>query len=99
MIAIIERLADDFSGFAPELVASPKASMYRIYRDVRFSENKAPYKTHVLAYRAIDHYVSDAVQHFLRRRHKVPTRGTRRFAAARVFGEYGVRRETDPGTD
>ena len=61
MIAIIERLADDFRGFAPELVASPKASMYRIYRDVRFSENKAPYKTHVLAYRAIDHYVSDAV--------------------------------------
>jgi uncharacterized protein (TIGR02453 family) len=49
MIAIIERLADDFRGFAPELVASPKASMYRIYRDVRFSENKAPYKTHVAA--------------------------------------------------
>jgi uncharacterized protein (TIGR02453 family) len=49
MIAIIERLADDFRGFAPELVASPKTSMYRIYRDVRFSENKAPYKTHVAA--------------------------------------------------
>src|SRR5262249_52441776 len=35
--------------FAPELVASPKTSMYRIYRDTRFSENKAPYKTHVAA--------------------------------------------------
>lgn len=46
---IITRLAEDFRDFAPELVASPKTSMYRIYRDVRFSENKAPYKTHVAA--------------------------------------------------
>jgi uncharacterized protein (TIGR02453 family) len=49
MTAIVERLADDFRAFAPELVASPKISMYRIYRDTRFSENKAPYKTHVAA--------------------------------------------------
>ena len=49
MMAIIERLAADFRAFAPDLVASPKASMYRIYRDTRFSENKAPYKTHVAA--------------------------------------------------
>jgi uncharacterized protein (TIGR02453 family) len=49
MIAIIARLAEDFREFAPELVASPKTSMYRIYRDIRFSENKAPYKTHVAA--------------------------------------------------
>src|SRR5947207_9482990 len=46
MAAIIERLAVDLRSFAPELVASPKSSMYRIYRDIRFSENKAPYKTH-----------------------------------------------------
>jgi RNA-directed DNA polymerase len=50
------------------------------------------YGTRVLAYRAIDHYVADAVQHFLRRRHKVPTRGTRRFGAQHVFGELGVLR-------
>src|SRR6266566_10155819 len=49
MTAIVERLADDFRTFAPELVASPKISMYRIYRDTRFSENKTPYKTHVAA--------------------------------------------------
>jgi len=49
MTDVVERLAEDFRTFAPELVASPKASMYRIYRDVRFSENKAPYKTHVAA--------------------------------------------------
>ena len=49
MAAIIERLGADFRSFAPDLVASPKASMYRIYRDIRFSDNKAPYKTHVAA--------------------------------------------------
>jgi uncharacterized protein (TIGR02453 family) len=49
MAAIIERLAVDFSEFAPELVANPRASMYRIYRDTRFSENKTPYKTHAAA--------------------------------------------------
>lgn len=49
MIAIIERLAVDFRAFAPELLASPKLSMYRVYRDTRFSANKAPYKTHVAA--------------------------------------------------
>jgi uncharacterized protein (TIGR02453 family) len=47
MIALVEQLAQDFRRFAPELVASPKASLYRIYRDTRFSDNKAPLKTHV----------------------------------------------------
>jgi uncharacterized protein (TIGR02453 family) len=49
MTAIVTRLADDFRDFGPEFVASPKTSMYRIYRDIRFSDNKAPYKTHVAA--------------------------------------------------
>src|SRR5437762_8195842 len=49
MIAIIERLAVDFRSFAPDLVASPKVSLYRIYRDTRFSEDKSPLKTHVAA--------------------------------------------------
>jgi len=37
MTDIVEQLAHDFRAFAPELVASPKISMYRIYRDTRFS--------------------------------------------------------------
>jgi uncharacterized protein (TIGR02453 family) len=49
MIAVIERLAIDFQSFAPDLVANPKRSLYRIYRDIRFSEDKKPYKTHVAA--------------------------------------------------
>ena len=46
MVAVIERLAQDFRTFAPELIASPKQSMFRIYRDTRFSNNKKPLKTH-----------------------------------------------------
>ena len=49
MIAVIERLAHDLKRFAPEIVASPKASLYRIYRDTRFSEDKTPLKVQVSA--------------------------------------------------
>lgn len=48
MLAVIEQLAVDFQSFAPELVAAPK-SIYRIYRDTRFSEDKTPLKTNVAA--------------------------------------------------
>ena len=48
------------------------------------------YGTRLMAYRAVDHYVWERVRHFLRRRHKVPSRGTRRFSADVVFGELGV---------
>jgi len=49
MLEIIQRLAGDLHAFAPDIVCDPKTAMYRIYRDVRFSANKAPYKTHVAA--------------------------------------------------
>ena len=49
MIEIVEQLAVDFRRFAPELVAAPKVSIYRIYRDTRFSPDKSPLKTHVAA--------------------------------------------------
>ena len=48
MLAIIERLGMDFPRVAPDLVASPR-SLYRVYRDTRFSPDKTPYKTHVAA--------------------------------------------------
>ena len=49
MIEVIGRLAADFRSFAPEMVADPKVSLFRIYRDTRFSEDKTPLKTHVAA--------------------------------------------------
>ena len=50
------------------------------------------YGTRYMAYRAIDNYVMHAVQDFLQRRHKVPSRGTRRFTDEQIFGELGVQR-------
>jgi len=50
MVALLERLAGEFRRFAPELVADPKVSLYRIYRDTRFSEDKSPLKTHLAAH-------------------------------------------------
>ncbi len=48
------------------------------------------YGTRLMAYRAVDHYLYEAVRHFLRRRHKVLSRGTRDFSLTRVFGELRV---------
>lgn len=49
MIDVIEQLAADLPRFAPDLVAAPKVSMYRVYRDTRFSRDKSPLKTHIAA--------------------------------------------------
>src|ERR1022692_4113091 len=50
------------------------------------------YGTRMLAYRAVDNYVYQKVRNFLRRRHKVSSRGTNRFSDEVVFGELGVLR-------
>lgn len=49
MVAIVEQLAHDFAKVAPDFVANPKISMFRPWRDTRFSANKAPLKTNVAA--------------------------------------------------
>jgi RNA-directed DNA polymerase len=48
------------------------------------------YGTVARAYTEVDWYVADRVRHFLRRRHKVRSRGTRDFPTEHVFGERGV---------
>ena len=48
------------------------------------------------AYRVVDEYVYDAVRHFLGRRTKVSSQGTRQFPEERVFGELGVIRLQGP---
>ena len=45
MLAIVERLAVDLPRVAPGFHASPKLSMFRPWRDTRFSANKAPLET------------------------------------------------------
>jgi RNA-directed DNA polymerase len=48
------------------------------------------YGTRWKAHRAIDAHIVQKVRGFLVRRHKVPTRGTRRFSREAIFRELGV---------
>ena len=41
MIEVLARLAVDMPSFAPELIADPKVSLFRPYRDTRFSSDKS----------------------------------------------------------
>lgn len=50
MQSMVAALKPHFAQFAPEFDINPKRSIFRIYRDVRFSNDKTPYKTHVAAH-------------------------------------------------
>jgi uncharacterized protein (TIGR02453 family) len=49
MECLIATVADLMRDAAPEVEFHPRKSIFRIYRDVRFSRNKAPYKTNIAA--------------------------------------------------
>lgn len=50
MLAVIRKITDAMLDFAPSHVRPAEKSLFRIYRDTRFSNNKLPYKTHVAAW-------------------------------------------------
>ena len=50
MLALVEEINLAMESFAPEHVRPPHKIMMRIYRDIRFSKNKQPYKTHLSAW-------------------------------------------------
>jgi uncharacterized protein (TIGR02453 family) len=52
LLRFISDFSEPLHGISPEFVADPRpsgGSMFRIYRDVRFSKDKSPYKTHAAA--------------------------------------------------
>ena len=50
MLAIVRTVTDAMTSFAPDHVRPAEKSLFRIYRDTRFSHDKRPYKTHVAAW-------------------------------------------------
>jgi RNA-directed DNA polymerase len=54
------------------------------------------YGSRATAYREVNNYVCDRVRHFLRRRHKVQSRGTEHYGYQRIFGELQVLRLGPP---
>ena len=49
MVELVLALGRQMQDFAPEMSCDPARAIYRIYRDVRFSADKTPYKTHIAA--------------------------------------------------
>jgi uncharacterized protein (TIGR02453 family) len=52
LLQFISDFADPLAAISPRFVVDPRpsgGSMFRIYRDVRFSRDKSPYKTHAAA--------------------------------------------------
>lgn len=45
LAALVEEVDVRLATLAPEIMGDPKRSLFRIHRDVRFSNDKAPYKT------------------------------------------------------
>jgi uncharacterized protein (TIGR02453 family) len=50
MLALVDEINAAMVEFAPEHVRPPHKVVMRIYRDIRFSPNKQPYKTHLAAW-------------------------------------------------
>ena len=50
MLAVIEAVTRGMADFAPDHVRPPQKCMMRIYRDIRFSKDKRPYKSNVSAW-------------------------------------------------
>jgi len=49
MLEVIDAINLQLAGFAPDYLRPAPKAMLRIYRDVRFSNDKTPYKTHLAA--------------------------------------------------
>ena len=50
MLSIVRKITDAMIDFAPNHMRPAEKSLFRIYRDTRFSSDKRPYKTHVAAW-------------------------------------------------
>jgi len=74
----------------PHEMGSWPAVRDRLNRMLRGWANYFSCGTRTQAYQAVDYYVSNGVRQFLRRRHKVSSRGTQRFSHQDVFGSLGV---------
>ncbi len=54
MRALVDELSAMCASLDVPIFGTDKASIFRVHRDVRFSKNKLPYKTHVSAYLSRD---------------------------------------------
>jgi len=46
LLALVEEVDIRIARVAPEIIGDPRHSIFRLHRDIRFSRDKSPYKTH-----------------------------------------------------
>ncbi len=50
MLAVVRKVTEAMIDYAPEFIRPAEKSLFRIYRDTRFSNDKRPYKDHIAAW-------------------------------------------------
>jgi RNA-directed DNA polymerase len=87
----LQRLKDNVRfQLRPSNMAPIEQVVARLNRTVRGWANYFRFGTVAKMRSIVDRYVYDRMRHFLRRRHKVSSRGTSQFPGELVFGDLGV---------
>ena len=87
----VQRVKDRVREVLARGIVSPRGEVVaRLNRVLRGWGNYFAYGTWWEARRRVDFHVANSMRRYLCRRHKVRTRGTRRFNDDRIFGEIGV---------
>ncbi|MGI9076738.1 MAG: DUF2461 domain-containing protein [Gemmatimonadaceae bacterium] len=63
---LVEEVDARLATLAPEIVGDPRRSIFRLHRDIRFSKDKSPYKTHAACWfyhRDAGHGVGSGASH------------------------------------
>ena len=95
MKALIEEMDARLATFAPEITGTVKGSMFRIHRDIRFSKNKAPYKTNAACWFFHRDSKGNVGQEAVARRRRpvLPSRATRVLCGRRRLDAASARPE------
>jgi len=87
----VQRLKDRVRETLAQGVVAPWPEVAdNLNRVLKGWDNYFSYGTRTKTCRAVDRFVACAVRGFLRRRHKVPSRGTRRFSITTIHSEWKI---------
>lgn len=87
----VKRLREKVKGLLKRGNPTPWPELQgRLNRVLRGWAGYFSYGSRSLVYRRLDDYIEDCVRNFLRSRHKLEGRGTRRFSREKIFSEIGV---------
>ena len=87
----VRRFRENINRFMRSSNTEPwEAIVQALNRKIRGWAAYFRYGAYANAFRALDRFVANRVRHFLRRRHKVSSRGTRHFGRLQIYSTFGV---------